>query len=234
MDTRNNDLSGVTLLLFDVYETLLNMAEVERKVNNILDSKRGYHIWFEMFMEYCFVDNCTVQFNNFTSIAKATMIMAGNSMGKSVSEHDTESVLEILKHVPLHQGVQEGLSGLHDLKVRIAALTNSPQQIVLDRMERTGLVSYFETVLSAEHVGKYKPSLEVYEWACKKLLVKPAEVLIVSSHGWDIAGAANAGMQTAYIQQNKKMLYPLAPKPNIICSNLNDLASQLPSRMAKI
>lgn len=232
MDTQKNDLSGIKLVLFDVYETLLNMDEVVRKVNNILDSKRGYTIWFEMFMEYCFVDNCTVQFNDFSSIAKATMKMAGKNMGKDVDDHDIKGVMELLKHSPLHEDVQNGLSRLHSLNLRIAALTNSPQQIVLDRMERTGLISYFEEVLSAEHVKKYKPSLDVYDWACKKLKVQADEVLLVSSHGWDIAGGANAGMQTAYMFQDKQMLYPLAPKPNIICRNVNDLAAQLQPRNA--
>ena len=64
------------LILFDVYETLIDMNEMEKRVNHLMNSKRGYQIWFELFMQYCFVDNCTVQFNNFTSIAKATMGMA--------------------------------------------------------------------------------------------------------------------------------------------------------------
>ncbi len=127
----------------------------------------------------------------------------------------------------MQDGVQEGLSQLHNKGYRIAALTNSPHQIVTDRMERTGLVSYFETVLSAEHVKKYKPSIEVYEWAAHKLEVPLNAILLVSAHGWDIAGAANAGMQTAYIKQPDQMLYPLAPPPDYTCKNLADLAGQL-------
>jgi len=82
-------------------------------------------------------------------------------------------------------------------------------------------------VLSAEQVKQYKPSLEVYEWAAKKLNVAPGEAMLVSAHGWDIAGAAGAGMQTAFIQRGKQMLYPLSPKPNLVCKNLTELALQL-------
>jgi 2-haloacid dehalogenase len=96
-------------------------------------------------------------------------------------------------------------------------------------MERTGLISYFECVLSAEHVRKYKPSVEVYRWAAKKMNAREKEMLFVSSHGWDLAGACNAGMETAFIQQDGNMLYPLAPKPGFICISLMDLASQLKS-----
>ena len=215
------------LILFDVYETLLDMSEVQRRVNHLLDSKRGYTIWFELFMQYCFVDNCTSQFNDFTSIAKATMHMAGRSLGKVVAEQDIQNILALLKQLPLHEGVEEGLSVLSDYGFRIAALTNSPELTVRERMELTGLISYFEMVLSAEQVKKYKPCIEVYEWATKKLGLEANNILLVSAHGWDIAGASNAGMQTAYLKQSNQMLYPLAPTPIYTIKNLMDLTSQM-------
>ncbi len=223
----HRDLAKPKLILLDVYETLLDMADVERRVNKLLDNKRGYTIWFELFMQYCFVDSCMVQFHPFASIARATLQMAAKTLGEKLDEEATGGLLELLKHLPAKDGVQEGLSLLHDNGYRIAALTNSPQQIVMDRMERTGLVSYFEEVLSAEHVKKYKPCIEVYDWAAGKLGVGLHEILLVSAHSWDIAGAANAGMQTAYVLQPAQMLYPLAPLPDYTCKNLADLAGQL-------
>lgn len=215
------------VILLDVYETLLDMTEVERRVNALLDSKRGYVIWLELFMEYCFVDNCTVQFNDFTSIAKATMQMAGATLNRLLDDYDVNDILELLKHLPVHSGVPQGLSLLNDLDIRVAALTNSSEQTVRHRMERTGLVSYFEKVLSAERVKKYKPSIEVYAWAAEEMNVDMQDILLVSAHGWDIAGAANAGMQTAYMKQSGRTLYPLAPTPDFTCSTLDELAHQL-------
>ncbi len=215
------------LILFDVYETLLDMTEVEKKVNHLMDNRKGYALWFELFMQYCFVDNCTARFHNFAAIAKATMQMAASTLGEKIDDQQIHTVMELLKHLPVHEGVQQGLSVLHNHNFRIAALTNSPQETVLDRMERTGLISYFETVMSADQVKKYKPGLEVYEWACKKLKVSADEILMVSAHGWDLAGAANAGMQTAYMKQNKQMLYPLAPEPIFVCESITQLASMI-------
>jgi 2-haloacid dehalogenase len=219
--------NNISVILLDVYETLLDMAEVERRVNILLDSRRGYTIWFELFMQYCFVDNCTVKFHDFSAIGKATMLMAARTLDRSVNEQDINSVLELLKHLPVHDGVPQGLSLLNDLGFRIAALTNSPEKTVRHRMERTGMVSYFEKVLSAEHVKKYKPCIEVYQWAAEKMNVPTSAVLLVSAHGWDIEGAANAGMQTAYMKQSRQMLYPLAPTPTLTCTTLEDLANQL-------
>ena len=215
------------LVLLDVYDTLLDMRQVEKRVNDLMGSRRGYRLWFELFMEYCFVDNCIEQFNDFPSIAKATLQMTAPTFGRRVTDEDAEDLLVLLNHLPIHPGVQEGLSALNDMNLRIAALTNSPEGIVRQRMELTGLISYFEKVLSAEHVGKYKPWKDVYLWAAGVFNLSPDDVLFVSTHGWDLAGAANAGMKTAYLKQKEQMLYPPAPKPGMVCLNLQDLASQL-------
>lgn len=227
MQQKDKSFTKPRVILLDVYETLLDMNDIEKLVNKLMKSKRGYMIWFEQFMQYCFVDNCTNQFNDFQSIARATMQMAAKAMKRTITEADTNHLLELLKHLPVHADVQEGLSLLKDQGFRIAALTNSPENTVRERMERTGLISYFESVLSAEHVQKYKPSLEVYQWAARKLGVDPRNILLVSAHGWDIAGGANANLQTAYMNKKQQMLYPLAPSPGIICKNLPDLANQL-------
>lgn len=217
------------LILLDVYETILDMSGIEKRVNSLMDSKRGYVLWFELFMQYSFVDNSTVQFHNFESIADATLRMTSQMLKQNITGEEVKGILELMKHLPLKENVQEGLSSLHDSNFRIAALTNSPEQIVRNRMEKTGLISYFEKVLSAEHVQKYKPAMEVYRWASQSLSVPPGEMLLVSAHGWDIAGAENAGLQTAYILQANQMLYPLAPEPDFICKDLLALSAQLGS-----
>ena len=215
------------LILLDVYETLLDMSEVERKVNSLLDNKRGYIIWFEMLLQYSFADNCTGQFHSFSDISRATMSMVAKILGVRLRDEKLDLVVEMMKHLPVNEGVQEGLSMMYDLGYRLAALTNSPREIVNERFERSGLVSYFERVMSAEEIKKYKPAKDAYLWASKTTGVDVSEILMVSAHGWDIAGAAYAGMQTAYVKKDDQMLYPLAPAPMFIASDLTDLANQL-------
>lgn len=226
-ESRETLLRKPSVVMLDVYDTLLDMALVERKVNDLMNNKRGYRVWFEMFMQYCFVDNCTVQFNPFTAIAGATLQMAAKLFNRSVDDYDINSTLELLAYLPLQENVSEGLSHLNNREIDLVALTNASTALVTERMERTGLFTYFEKVLSAEAVGKYKPCKEVYEWAAGQMKVPCQEVLFVSSHGWDIAGAANAGMQTAYLKRTVEMLYPLAPPPTIIADNLEELAQKI-------
>jgi 2-haloacid dehalogenase len=215
------------LILLDVYETLLDMSEVEKKVNTLLESKRGFIIWFEMLLQYSFADNCTGQFHSFNDISRATMSMVAKILGVKIKDQHLDIVVDMMKQLPINEGVQQGLSSMYDQGYRLAALTNSPKEIVSERMEMSGLVSYFETVLSAEEIRKYKPAKEVYLWAARTANVDVSEVLMVSAHSWDIAGAAHAGMQTAYVKTENDILYPLAPAPMFVAKDLTDLAGQL-------
>lgn len=213
------------LLLFDVYETLLDMEMVERKINSLLDSKKGYALWFELFVQYCCIDNLLATPNSFAAIATATLQMAGRIMGEPVTEEKADEAVDLLNHLPLKEGITDTFTQLYDQGFRIAALTNAPKDIILNRMERTGLVSYFEAVLSAEEVHKYKPAPLVYQWAAAQLGLPPGEIMLVSSHDWDVTGAANAGMQTAYVQSKSKLFYPLAPEPDLRLQDIEDLTA---------
>jgi len=52
--------------------------------------------------------------------------------------------------------------------------------------------------------------------------------MLVAAHGWDIAGAKQAGWQAAFIARPGKVLYPLALKPDTVVSGLHELVAQLP------
>ena len=51
--------------------------------------------------------------------------------------------------------------------------------------------------------------------------------MLIAAHGWDVAGAAAAGLQTAFIARKGHALYPLALKPTLTGATLTDIAAQL-------
>ena len=216
------------LLLFDVYETLLSMDLVEKRVNHLLDSKRGYIIWFNLLMQHCFIESLTGVYHSFNEMAKVSLELSHQLLGQNRGRDDEfQQIIELMKHLPVQENVQEGLSMIYDRGYRVAALTNSPAAIVRNRMELTGLISYFEKVLSAEQLMKCKPAPEVYQWAAGMLGVDSSEVMVVSSHGWDIAGAKSSGMMTAKIGRSGLVRYPLSAVADIECSDMVVLAQVL-------
>ena len=110
---------------------------------------------------------------------------------------------------------------------KLVSLTNSSNYGVKTQFENAQLTDFFEARYSIEDIQIYKPDLRAYEWALANLGVKPEEALMVAAHGWDVAGAKAAGMQTAFVARPGKALYPLAQKPDYIVRDLGELVEKL-------
>lgn len=93
----------------------------------------------------------------------------------------------------------DAVAGLLRLKRRfpIATLSNGNVSLLLDMARRGGLP--WDTILSAELFGKYKPDPAVYQGAARLLGVAHDELLMVAAHPSDLLGAQRAGLRTAYV-----------------------------------
>lgn len=216
-----------SVILFDVNETLLDMSPVKKKVNSILSSKRGFRIWFGMLLQYSLVENCTGSYHDFSTIADATLDMAAEALETEVTADDKQEALGLMKKLSAYSDVEKGLKMLQQAEFRLASLTNSPLQTLTAQLEYAGLTKYFEQKLSIDAVQKYKPAAHSYHYAAKTLGVNKEEIRLVAAHGWDIAGALQAGMQAAFIERKGQSIYPLAPKPQLTCKDLADFAKTI-------
>lgn len=97
------------------------------------------------------------------------------------------------------------------------------------KTQSTGLLKRRE-YLSGEAVHSYKPNLKVYNWAMQKIGVSSRETLLVAAHGWDVAGAKQAGMNTAFVARAGQAIYPLAKTPDYTVNDIIELSKILPAR----
>lgn len=119
---------------------------------------------------------------------------------------------------------EDVIPALERLKSRfiVAAVTNGDSDI-----QRAGLGRYFDFTLSAEKVGAWKPSREIFRQACARAGVKPEQAL----HGGDdidcdVRGALAVGMHAAWINRDRWSLRILSP-PAITVPDLATLADRL-------
>lgn len=213
-----------TVIVFDVNETLLNLSPLQKKVNALLDGKQGFRIWFGMLLQYSLVANATGQYHDFPTIANATLDMAAGALEKKMDEAEKTEALGLMKKLSAYPDVEKGFKLLKSAGYRLATLTNSPSETQRAQLEHAGLSSYFEKMLSIDAIKKYKPATETYQYAARELQVPIGEILLVAAHGWDIAGALQAGMQAAFIERKGQSLYSLAPKPQYRGKDLVEIA----------
>lgn len=215
------------VILFDVNETLLDMEPVRKDVNRSMKSKRGFKLWFNMLLHYSLVENCTGQFHSFSEIADAALDMTATSVGIVLDSADKQTILKAMKELRPHADVKTALNVLRDAGFRLGTLTNSPNATLASQLEYADIKGYFELALSVDAVKKYKPSVECYQYAAGKFGVQPNKVLMIAAHGWDIAGASQAGLYTAFIEREGQALYPLSAAPTFKGKNLTDVTSQI-------
>lgn len=82
-----------------------------------------------------------------------------------------------------------------------AALSNANVRLLVDLKRHAGL-NMLDYMFSAEIFKEYKPKKETYLGACKMLALKPDEVVMVSSHQYDLINAKKHGLKTAYVRRN--------------------------------
>jgi 2-haloacid dehalogenase len=77
-------------------------------------------------------------------------------------------------------------------RVRIGVVTNCSEELGQRAAARVGVE--FDTVVTAEAAGAYKPRPEPYRLALERLSVQPSRALFVAGSPRDIAGARGVGM----------------------------------------
>ena len=78
-------------------------------------------------------------------------------------------------------------------------------------------------MLSVESVGVFKPSAKVYDLVETQFGCARDEVLFVSSNGWDAAGAAGYGFQTAWVNRAGDPVDNLYARPHHILTDLTTI-----------
>jgi 2-haloacid dehalogenase len=217
------------VLFFDVNETLLDLTAMKTSVGNALGGRSELlPLWFTTMLQYSLVSTVGRQYNDFGIIGAAALQMVAANNGISITEKEAkDAILEPIRSLPAHPEVKASLQQLKDAGYKLVSFTNSSNKGVKTQFENAGLLEYFDERLSIEDMGKFKPHVDAYDWAARKMAIKPAESLLVAAHGWDIAGALWAGWRAAFISRPGAQLYPLAPKPEINENNLELVAKKL-------
>ncbi|MBR5933703.1 MAG: HAD family hydrolase [Treponema sp.] len=101
------------------------------------------------------------------------------------------------KKVKCYKNVKETFIKLKEAGYKIAILSDFPPE---QKGDMWGVLPYCDGVFSAEKIGALKPSKYSFGIMAREMGVKMEEILYVgNSKKYDVEGAKNAGMKTAYL-----------------------------------
>lgn len=209
--------------IFDVNETLLDLRALDPLFERAFGDPNVRRAWFAQFLQSAFVATITDAYTDFGAIGGAALQMTAERMGVTLSDEDRKVILGAMRTLPPHPEVPAALADMKAVGIRMAALTNSTQPVAAAQLTNAGLADYFEQILSADAVKRLKPAPEPYHYAAQQMGVPIEHTRLIAAHAWDIAGARRAGCAAAFIARPGMVLDPLAPKPDVIGKDLNEV-----------
>ena len=102
--------------------------------------------------------------------------------------------------------------------------------MVEQQLHNAGISDLFERAFSVDAVRRFKPAPDPYRFAARELGVETSGLRMVAAHAWDVVGAMQAGCAAAFVARPGKVLYPLAPAPDITGPDLRTVADEIIAR----
>ena len=215
------------VIAFDVNETLLDLRALDPHFEALFGSSALRAQWFAQMLQLAFVGGLTGSYVDFGTAQRAALKMLGAREGVAIDDHTAAEMVDRMRSLPPHPDVAEALGKLSETPLRLVALTNSTNEVASDQLRNAGIRDLLEHAFSADQVRALKPARAPYELVARECGVELAEVRLVAAHAWDIAGALAAGARAAFVARPGMVLSPLGPEPEIVGSDLGEVAERL-------
>src|SRR5579862_3951276 len=218
------------LIVFDVNETLLDLAAMEPTFERIFGDKSAMRLWFANLILYSAALTVAGCYVPFTEIGSAVMKMLADTRGIRIEDADKNELVEKFSTMPPYPEVPGALRKLRAAGFRLFTLTDNLLEVQTRQLDHGGIVDLFERRFSAVGVKHHKPSPHAYAYAQRELGVAPSQLCLIACHTWDTLGAVAAGWEAALIKREGNDVLGVGPQPRIVGNDLDDVANQLIAR----
>ncbi|MDQ2788541.1 MAG: haloacid dehalogenase type II [Pseudonocardiales bacterium] len=216
------------LIVFDVNETLSDMAPIADRFAEIGAPRQLARLWFAGLLRDGFARTAAGASERFALLADGALrtVLHGIELDRDLDDA-IGHVLAGFAQLPVHPDVPAGIRALRATGHRLVTLSNGSADVAQGLLERAGLRDNFESLLSVEDAGVWKPAREAYAYAARTCGTEPADMMLVAVHPWDIDGAARAGLATAWINRTETPYPGYCRPPAHTVTRLDQLAAAL-------
>ncbi len=216
------------IIFLDVIDTLVNMAGIKSSIAKLLNNRLELgEAWFSNMLLYSQVDTLLDDYHEFWKIAMASFEMVAQTNHIQYNSNEVFEYVKRMNVAPAYPEVENALANLKGAGYQLVTLTNSSKAGIHTQLTTNSLDKYIDQMISTDDIGYFKPHPHTYLTASRILNVSTDDCLLISSHGWDIAGANRVGMYTAFLNRNQYAFYPLSDAPHFNEVDLKALSDKL-------
>jgi 2-haloacid dehalogenase len=212
------------VVAFDVIETLMSLEPLRARLSDIGQPPGLLEAWYTRTLRDGMALSATGDYAAFIDVAEAAL---RGLTHYSVSDEQVASVMAGFAELPAFPDAVPALTRLTDAGVRVACLTNGSSYLASSFVNRTGLGSLVDRVISVEEVYRWKPAGVVYQYAASVMNVANDRMALVAAHDWDCHGAKRAGLTTGWVSRKSGGFgAPFAP-PDVTGEDLTEVSAKL-------
>ena len=215
---------GIRACVFDAYGTLLDVHSAVAKHRSRLGEKADAvsATWRTKQLEYSWQRTILDRYVDFWRLTSDGLDFALDAHGvdDAALRDDLLDAYQSLDCFPEVPGV---LKTLREAGLATAILSNAPPMMLEAAVESAGIGDRLDAVISADRLGVYKPSAQVYRLALDELDVARTQVSFQSSNGWDAAGAATFGFRVVWCNRTGQARERMPDAPDVEVRTLDEL-----------
>lgn len=227
-------MSSIRGVVFDAYGTLLDVYAIGQQAETFFPGQGAAlaSLWRDKQIEYSRLVSLSDpqpagsrHYQNFWVLTDLALRYAVERLALQATEAQMQSLMAQYAHLPAFPECVDVLALLADMGLPLAVLSNGSPDMLATAMDQAGLRPHLEHVMSVDAVRQFKTSPSAYALAQHTLGIPTAQLLFVSSNGWDIMGAAWFGFATCWINRAGLPRETLGPAPQFEGPSLHAVLS---------
>ena len=197
------------VLVFDVNETLLDLAPLKKQIAQALGDEKLVGEWFSTLLHYSLVHTLTQNYAPFGQIGANALLMLSKREGQQLSAASALDLVETgLCKLSPYPDVVSTLTHLKKAGFKLVTLTNSSSSAAKAKLAYAQIYDQFDQHYTVEPVKQFKPAPAAYQQVFDSLGIKADQAMMIAAHPWDLMGARAVGMRTCFVRRPGKVSYP--------------------------
>ena len=223
-----SDFSSVTALAFDYYGTIADKSALAGEIDLALpgQGQAFAKLWFAQTQRYCFQNGMMARHIPWSELTKASFKFTAQELALDIDDATRDAWIEADTRLPAYAEAPSALARLAN-KFNLHVLSMGSPWMIEQSQQNAGIAEHFTSVISAEPHKVYKPGKAAYDLGVHEIGAEAHQVAFVSGNSFDVIGASNYGYPTIWVRRYGQALDDLGITPDLIVTDLNDMADQL-------
>jgi 2-haloacid dehalogenase len=229
MTMANGNSSPVRAVLFDAYGTLLDVHGVTVLSDQLYPGHGSAlsTLWREKQLQYTWLRTLAGRYADFWEITGDALEYATERLGLKLDPSGKARLMAAYDSLAPFPDALPALAAVAAQGLPLAVLSNGTPRMLEVAFSAAGLSDRFTALLSVDAVGQYKTAPEAYRVAIQTFGGAPGDFVLVSSNGWDVAGAALFGFRTFWVNRLTAPVERMGVVPSAIGDSLAEVAPWL-------